>query len=108
MSFNIEEFKKALEPFGGDLIYIDNTPIEGQNDCLQFVVYNVNYLYALYNFDINEEQNEILEFNVYNINYLYTLSNFGEFCKTQILPYYTKLIVLSMNKKTLKGAFIKS
>ena len=82
MSFNLEEFKKALEPFGTEI-------------------------YA-YNFDINEEQNEILEFNVYNINYLYTLSNFGEFCKTQILPYYTKLIVLSMNKKTLKGAFIKS
>jgi hypothetical protein len=82
MSFNLEEFKKALEPFGTDLIYIDNTPTEGQNDCLQFVVYNINYLYVL--------------------------SNFGEFCKTQILPYYQKLIVLYMDDMSLKGTFIKA
>jgi len=82
MSFNLEEFKKALEPFGTDIIYIDNTPTEGQNDSLGFVVYNINYLYVL--------------------------SNFGEFCKTQILPYYQKLLALSMDDMHLKGSFIKS
>ena len=81
MSFNLEEFKMALEAFG-TIQYIDNNPREEQNDSLEFIVCNINYLYVL--------------------------SNFGELCKTQILPYYQKLICLYMDKTALKGAFIKS
>ncbi len=78
MSFNIEEFKILLEPFG-------------------------TLTYAQI-FNEGEEQ-EHLEFAVDNVNYLYAVSNFGEFTTTQILPYYPNLIVLSMDRIRLKGAF---
>jgi len=78
MSFNLEEFKIALQPFG-------------------------TLTYALI---FNEgDANEHLEFVVDNVEYLYSVSNFGEFVNTQILPYYPNLIVLSMDKVRLKGAF---
>jgi len=80
MSFDLEEFKIALQPFG-------------------------TLSYALI---FNEgDANEHLEFVVDNVEYLYAVSNFGEFCNTQILPYYPNLIVLSMDKIRLKGAFSK-
>ena len=75
MSFNLEEFKIALAPFG-TLVYA--TII---NDKLEFVVDDVNYLYAV--------------------------SNFGELTTTQILPYYPNLIVLGLDTIRLKGAFRK-
>ena len=78
MSFNLEEFKIALQPFG-------------------------TLTYALI---FNEgDAKESLEFVVDNVEYLYSVSNFGEFVNTQILPYYPNLIVLSMDKVRLKGAF---
>ena len=80
MSFNLEEFKTALDPFG-------------------------NITYALI-FDEGLES-EFLEFVVDNVDYLYSVFNFGEFTTTQILPYYPNLIVLSMDKIRLKGAFKK-
>jgi len=78
MSFDLEEFKTALEPFG-------------------------TITYALI-FDEGLES-EYLEFAVDNVDYLYSVSNFGEFTTTQILPYYSNLVVLSMDKIRLKGAF---
>ncbi len=50
---------------------------------------------------------EHLEFAVDAVNYLYAVSNFGVFTTTEILPYYPNLIVLSMDKIRLKGAFKK-
>lgn len=55
MSFNLEEFKTALEPFG-------------------------TITYALI-FDEGLES-EYLEFAVDSVNYLYAVSNFGEFTTT--------------------------
>jgi len=81
MNFNIDEFKIALAPFG-------------------------TLTYALI-FDEGKET-EYLEFAVDNVNYLYAVSNFGAFTTTQILPYYPNLVVLSMDKIRLKGAFKKS
>lgn len=80
MSFNLEEFKTALQPFG-----------------------TLNYARIFNEGDANES----LEFVVDNVEYLYAVSNFGEFTTTQILPYYPNLIVLSMDKIRLKGAFRK-
>tara|TARA_Y100000389_G_scaffold79560_1_gene76301 strand:+ start:602 stop:829 length:228 start_codon:yes stop_codon:yes gene_type:complete len=75
MSFDLEEFKLKLQPFG-DLIYATS------ND-------------------------NIVEFVVENIQYLYAVSSFGEFTINHILPYYPKLLTLSMDKVRLKGAFFK-
>ena len=80
MSFDLESFKLSLAPFG-------------------------TLTYALI-FNEGEEQ-EHLEFAVDNDNYLYAVANFGEFTTTQILPYYPNLVVLSMDKIRLKGAFKK-
>ena len=81
MSFNLDEFKTALIPFG-----------------------TLNYAMIF-----NEGQaDEHLEFVVDDVDYLYAVSNFGEFCNTQILPYYPTLIVLSMDRIRLKGAFKKN
>jgi len=78
MSFDLESFKLSLVPFG-----------------------KLNYAMIF-----NEGQpNEHLEFVVDNVEYLYAVSNFGQFVNTQILPYYPNLIVLSMDKIRLKGAF---
>ena len=78
--FNLEEFKNALQPFG-----------------------TLNYA------TIFEEgtDREYLEFVVNDVNYLYSVSNFGNFCETQILPFYPSLQVLSMDRIRLKGAFKK-
>ena len=81
MSFNIEDFKSALAPFG-DLSYA--------------LIFN----------EVSESEH--LEFVVENVNYLYAVANFGEFTTTQILPHYPNLIVLSMDKIRLKGAFKKN
>lgn len=75
MSFDIENFRLKLQPFG-DLVYATSN-----EDNVEFVVENIQYLYAV--------------------------SNFGEFTTTQILPYYPNLLVLSMDKIRLKGAFSK-
>ena len=80
MSFDLEEFKTALQPFG-----------------------TLNYA-MLFN---EGDANESLEFVVDDVNYLYSVSNFGELVSTQILPYYPNLIVLSMDRIRLKGAFRK-
>jgi hypothetical protein len=80
MSFDLEEFKTALQPFG-----------------------TLNYA-MLFN---EGDANESLEFVVDNVEYLYAVSNFGALVSTQILPYYPNLIVLSMDKIRLKGAFRK-
>ena len=81
MSFNLDQFKQALEPFG-------------------------TLTYALI-FDEGLDS-EYVEFAVDNVDYLYSVSNFGSFTTTQILPYYPNLVVLSMDKIRLKGAFKKS
>lgn len=80
MAFNIETFKELLEPFGT-------------------VVYATIY-------DQGQES-EYLEFAVSPVNYQYTTLNWGVFTQTQILPYYPKLITISMNTIRLKGAFRK-
>ena len=80
MSFNIETFKKSLAPFGT-------------------VVYA-----RIFN---QGQQSEYLEFAVSPVNYQYTTSNWGVFTETQILPYYPKLINISMDTIRLKGAFGK-
>ncbi len=80
MSFNIETFKKLLAPFGT-------------------VVYA-----RIFN---QGQQSEYLEFAVSPVNYQYTTSNWGEFTEKQILPYYPKLINISMDTIRLKGAFKK-
>jgi len=78
MSFDLESFKLSLAPFG-----------------------TLNYAMIF-----NEGQaNEHLEFVVDDVNYLYAVSNFGEFTTTEILPYFPTLIVLSMDRIRLKGAF---
>lgn len=80
MSFDLESFKLSLAPFG-----------------------TLNYAMIF-----NEGQaDEHLEFVVDDVNYLYSVSNFGEFCNSEILPYYPSLIVLSMDRIRLKGAFRK-
>ena len=80
MSFDLEEFKNKLEPFG-------------------------TLTYAII---VDEgKETEHLEFAVDAVNYLYAVSNFGMFTTTEILPYYPNLIVLSMDKIRLKGAFKK-
>ena len=81
MSFDLESFKLSLGPFG-------------------------TLTYALI-FDEGLES-EYLEFAVDSVNYLYSVNNFGEFTTTQILPYYPNLMVLSMDKIRLKGAFRKN
>ncbi len=80
MSFNIETFKKLLAPFGT-------------------VVYA-----RIFN---QGQQSEYLEFAVSPVNYQYTTLNWGVFTETQILPYYPKLINISMDTIRLKGAFKK-
>jgi hypothetical protein len=80
-SFNLDEFKLALAPFG-------------------------TLTYARI-FDEGLES-EYLEFAVDNVNYLYSVTNFGVFTTTQILPYYPNLVVVSMDKLRLKGAFKKN
>lgn len=80
MSFDLESFKLSLVPFG-----------------------TLNYAMIF-----NEgEADEHLEFVVDNVNYLYSVSNFGELVSSEILPYYPTLIVLSMDRIRLKGAFRK-
>ena len=81
MSFDLESFKLSLVPFG-----------------------KLNYAMI---FNEGEEQ-EHLEFVVDNVNYLYAVANFGELVSSEILPYYPNLIVLSMDKIRLKGAFKKN
>jgi hypothetical protein len=81
MSFDLESFKLSLAPFG-TLTYA--------------MIFNEG------------EADEHLEFVVDNVNYLYSVSNFGEFITTQILPYYPNLMVLSMDRIRLKGAFKKN
>lgn len=81
MSFNVEEFKILLEPFG-----------------------TLKYAQI---FNEGKEQ-EHFEFVVDNVNYLHAVSNFGEFVSSEILPYYSNLIVLSMDRIRLKGAFKKN
>ena len=81
ISFNLDEFKKSLEPFG-----------------------TLNYA-NIYNEGAEKEN---LEFAVNDVNFLYCVTNFGEFTKNQILPYYPKLMVLSMDKIRLKGSFMKN
>jgi len=81
MSFNLDQFKQALEPFG-------------------------TLTYALI-FDEGLDS-EYVEFAVDNVDCLYSVSNFGSFTTTQILPYYPNLVVVSMDKIRLKGAFKKS
>ncbi len=78
MSFNLESFKLSLAPFG-----------------------TLNYA-MIFN------EGESLEFVVDDVNYLYSVSNFGGLVSSEILPYYSNLIVLSMDKIRLKGAFRKS
>ena len=80
MSFDLEVFKEKLEPFG-------------------------SLTYAII-IDKGKET-EQLEFVVDSVNYLYCVSNFGVFTTTEILPFYPNLIVLSMDKLRLKGAFKK-
>ena len=80
MSFNLEQFKIALQPFG-----------------------TLSYAIIFYEGEANEQ----IEFVVDNVNYLYAVVNFGEFTSTQILPYYPELVVLSMDKIRLKGSFTK-
>jgi hypothetical protein len=80
MSFDLEKFKIALQPFG-TLTYARIF-----NEC---------------------EANEHLEFVVDDVEYLYAVSNFGELVSSEILPYYPTLIVLSMDRIRLKGAFRK-
>ena len=80
MSFDLEVFKNKLEPFG-------------------------HLTYAII---VDEGMpTESIEFAVDAVNYLYAVSNFGVFTTTEILPYYPNLIVLSMDKIRLKGAFKK-
>ena len=81
MSFDLEEFKTALIPFG-------------------ILTYAIIFDEGL--------ESEYLEFAVDNVNYLYAVVNFGEFTTTQILPYYPNLVVLSMDKLRLKGVFKKN
>ena len=81
MSFNLNEFKQALEPFG-------------------------TLTYALI-FDEGLDS-EYIEFAVDNVEYLYSVSNFGSFTTAQILPYYPNLVVLSIDQIRLKGAFKKN
>ena len=81
MSFNLESFKLSLAPFG-------------------------TLTYAQI-FNEGEEQ-EHLEFAVDNVNYLYAIVNFGELASSEILPYYPNLIVFSMDRIRLKGAFKKN
>lgn len=80
MSFNIQTFKELLKPFG-TLVYA--------------TIFNEG------------QESEYLEFAVSPVNYQYTTSNWGVFTQTQILPYYPKLITISMNTIRLKGAFGK-
>ena len=80
MSFDLQEFKNKLEPFG-------------------------HLTYAII-IDKGKET-EHLEFVVDSVNYLYAVSNFGVFTTTEILPYYPNLFVLSMDKIRLKGCFKK-
>jgi hypothetical protein len=77
--FDIEKFKIALQPFGT-------------------IKYAITF---------NDGAEDVLEFVVDDVNYLYAVTNFGEFTNTQILPYYSNLIVLSMDKIRLKGVFKK-
>jgi len=80
MSFDLESFKLSLTPFG-----------------------TLNYAMIF-----NEGQaDEHLEFVVDDVEYLYAVSNFGELVSNEILPYYPSLIVLSMDRIRLKGAFRK-
>lgn len=78
MDFDLEQFKIDLEVFG-------------------------TVTYALI-FDKGLDT-EYLEFAVDHVNYLYAVENFGVFITTKILPYYPSLIVMSMDKIRLKGAF---
>ena len=80
MSFNLEQFKIALEPFG-----------------------TLTYAIIFY----EGQENERIEFVVDDVNYMYAVANFGQFTTTQILPFYPELIVLSMDKIRLKGSFTK-
>jgi len=77
--FDIEKFKTALQPFG-----------------------TINYAMTF-----NDGAEDVLEFVVDDVNYLYAVANFGEFTTAEILPYYPNLIVLSMDKIRLKGVFKK-
>ena len=81
MSFNLEEFKSSLAPFG-----------------------TLNYAIVWE----PGEDSEYLEFVVDQVNYLYAVSNFGTEVTNEILPYYPNLVVLSMDRIRLKGAFRKN
>lgn len=50
---------------------------------------------------------ERIEFVVDNLDYLYAMTHVGDFCETEILPYYPNLITLSFDKVRLKGVFRK-
>lgn len=80
MSFDLESFKLSLTPFG-----------------------TLKYAQI---FNEGKEQ-EHLEFAVDNVNYLYAVANFGELVSSEILPRYPTLIVLSMDRIRLKGAFTR-
>ena len=80
MSFDLEVFKEKLEPFG-HLTYAAIIDKGMPTESTEFVVDSVKYLYAF--------------------------SNFGVFTTTEILPYYPNIIVLSMDRLRLKGAFKK-
>ncbi len=80
MSFDLEKFKTSLKPFG-TLSYA--------------MIFNEG------------EADEHLEFVVDDVEYLYAVSNFGVLVSSQILQFYPNLIVLSMDKIRLKGAFQK-
>ena len=81
MSFNLEEFKTSLVPFG-----------------------TLNYAIVWE----PGEDSEYLEFVVDQVNYLYAVTNFGTEVTNEILPYYPNLVVLSMDRIRLKGAFRKN
>ena len=81
MSFNLEEFKTSLVPFG-----------------------TLNYALV---WDPGEDS-EYLEFVVDQVNYLYAVNNFGVEVTNEILPYYPNLLVLSMDRNRLKAAFRKN
>ncbi len=82
MIFDLEEFKIALELFG-----------------------TINYAKI---FNEGDEKTEHLEFVVDNVNYLYAVTNFGLFTTNHILPWFPNLQVLSMDRIRLKGAFFKN
>lgn len=81
MSFDLESFKLSLAPFG-------------------ILTYATIFNQGL--------GTEYLEFVVDSVNYLYAVANFGAFTIDNILPYYSNLVIVSMDKIRLKGVFKKN